>query len=494
MAAEISFFSYSRSDSAFVLKLAKDLRDAGADLWLDQLDIRAGSHWDASIEAALNMASRMIVILSPASVGSNNVMDEVSFALENNKTVIPVLLAECKPPFRLRRLQRIDFTVDYNTGLKQLLDVLGYGQSADPKQNALVDINEEKPADPAPPDAQLEEDSQPILQSTIHQKDFELENLLWAKARESDSDASYQHYLQEYPRGRFEQDALAAIRNLEKKKKLTPDKSPEKPALSDISEKKGFSKRSLAIGAGIILLGLGTWAIVNMTRHSKSDPDDLVAWQIALKQNDSSGYAGYMRNFPKSVYYLSAKEKLDSLAGKGNHSFLVNVPGPREDSIRRKYNDSLNTANYKHRIDSLNAALKKRASDSLLKANIIVRAKHWLDESFGGGIIIKLNATGEHGLIVAKTDMVNITLNDAKIACQNLVIDGFRGWRLPTQSEQLLMNKRKSSIPGLNGNWYWSSTTLSNGAVWGYCFRDPASGSYAYAGTLINHARAVRSF
>ena len=59
------FFSYSRSDSEFVLKLAKDLRNAGANIWLDQLDIKAGSHWDSSIETALNTATHLIIVLSP---------------------------------------------------------------------------------------------------------------------------------------------------------------------------------------------------------------------------------------------------------------------------------------------------------------------------------------------------------------------------------------------------------------------------------------------
>ncbi|HEV8084243.1 MAG TPA: TIR domain-containing protein [Chitinophagaceae bacterium] len=125
MATETTFFSYSRTDSDFVLKLAKDLRDAGAELWLDQLDIKAGSHWDSSIEAALNNAPRLIVILSPASVSSDNVMDEVSYGLETGKTVIPVLLSQCTMPFRLRRLQHIDFTGDYQMGLNQLLEALG---------------------------------------------------------------------------------------------------------------------------------------------------------------------------------------------------------------------------------------------------------------------------------------------------------------------------------------------------------------------------------
>jgi len=41
MPLEKTFFSYSRADSEFVLKLATDLRNAGIDIWLDQLDIPA---------------------------------------------------------------------------------------------------------------------------------------------------------------------------------------------------------------------------------------------------------------------------------------------------------------------------------------------------------------------------------------------------------------------------------------------------------------------
>ena len=124
MQNELAFFSYSRNDSTFALKLAKDLRKAGVKLWIDQLDIRPGSHWDASIENGLNAANCMIVILTPDSIASNNVMDEVSYALESGKRVIPILWKQCNTPFRLRRLQRIDFTGEYNDGIKQLLEAL----------------------------------------------------------------------------------------------------------------------------------------------------------------------------------------------------------------------------------------------------------------------------------------------------------------------------------------------------------------------------------
>lgn len=119
-----TFFSYARADSEFVLRLVKDLRDAGADVWLDQLDIGPGKHWDTEIEKALLQCPRSLIVLSPASVNSPNVMDEVSYALEQNKEVIPVLYQNCTIPFRLRRLQWVDFRKEYAVALRELLRAL----------------------------------------------------------------------------------------------------------------------------------------------------------------------------------------------------------------------------------------------------------------------------------------------------------------------------------------------------------------------------------
>jgi hypothetical protein len=119
------FCSYARADDEFALKLAKDMKSAGASIWLDQLDIPKGQRWDRAVEEALQTCEYLLVILSPVSVESHNVMDEVSFALEEKKQVLPVLYRSCKLPFRLRRVQYIDFTVDYEDGLLQLRKALG---------------------------------------------------------------------------------------------------------------------------------------------------------------------------------------------------------------------------------------------------------------------------------------------------------------------------------------------------------------------------------
>lgn len=121
MAAIRYFFSYARADTEFVLKLATELRTVGADVWVDQLDIMAGQRWDHAVEEALETCQGMIIVLSPHSVASINVMDEVSYALGKTKPIIPILLRPCNIPFRLQRLQQVDFTGDYDAGFTRLL-------------------------------------------------------------------------------------------------------------------------------------------------------------------------------------------------------------------------------------------------------------------------------------------------------------------------------------------------------------------------------------
>jgi TIR domain len=136
------FFSYMRKDSEFVLKLAKELRAVGTNLWLDQLDILGGQRWDRAVEEALETCQGMIAVLSPESLASNNVMDEVSYALEEGKLIVPILLRPCNIPFRLRRVQHIDFTTDYDSGFSQLLRALRIEQPSQQLQPAPLQSTE----------------------------------------------------------------------------------------------------------------------------------------------------------------------------------------------------------------------------------------------------------------------------------------------------------------------------------------------------------------
>ena len=105
-----TFISYSRVNSEFVVRLARDLKAAGYDVWLDQLDIPKGARWDDAIEAAVERSSTFMIVLAPESIESQNVKDELSYAIDSGKHILPVVIRPCKIPLRLRRFQYVDFT------------------------------------------------------------------------------------------------------------------------------------------------------------------------------------------------------------------------------------------------------------------------------------------------------------------------------------------------------------------------------------------------
>ena len=113
------FLSYSRSDERFALRFAKDLRSRGVAMWVDQLDIRPSEHWDRAIEKAVRDCRGIVVIVSPRSVASDNVADEISYAIENGKSVLPVMIEKCSLPLRITRMQVIDASAGYERAVEQ---------------------------------------------------------------------------------------------------------------------------------------------------------------------------------------------------------------------------------------------------------------------------------------------------------------------------------------------------------------------------------------
>ena len=120
------FLSYSRSDEHFALRLAKDVRAQGVSMWVDQLDIRPSEHWDRAIERAVTSCRGLVVILSPRSVASENVADEISFAIDSGKSVLPVMIEKCVLPLRITRMHLIDATGNYEKALQQCLAELSH--------------------------------------------------------------------------------------------------------------------------------------------------------------------------------------------------------------------------------------------------------------------------------------------------------------------------------------------------------------------------------
>jgi formylglycine-generating enzyme required for sulfatase activity len=120
-----TFISYSRSNKEFVVRLARELRAEGFPVWLDILDIPAGSRWDREVEKALKESDIFMIILTRASAESENVLDEIGYAIDHRKRIMPVLMEKCDIPLRLTRFQYVDFTnKNFDEGIDAAKDLL----------------------------------------------------------------------------------------------------------------------------------------------------------------------------------------------------------------------------------------------------------------------------------------------------------------------------------------------------------------------------------
>jgi hypothetical protein len=120
-----TFLSYSRANKDFAIRLAKELKSEGFAIWLDQLDIPLGARWDVEVERALEESEIFMIIMTPASTSSENVRDEIGYAIDNGKRFLPVLLENCTVPLRLRRFQYVDFTnKNFDDGVESAKELL----------------------------------------------------------------------------------------------------------------------------------------------------------------------------------------------------------------------------------------------------------------------------------------------------------------------------------------------------------------------------------
>lgn len=155
---------------------------------------------------------------------------------------------------------------------------------------------------------------------------------------------------------------------------------------------------------------------------------------------------------------------------------------------------------------------------------VFTTSSHYIGQEYGGGVIFYLNEEGTGGLIAAPTDQAsgaqwgcNGTLigtstatgagqtnttsilsgcSQAGIAariCDDLTLNGYNDWYLPSKDELNLMYQHKSGIPNLGTCSYWSSSEGGSTYVW---VHNLFYGFQGYDGKTAtwNYLRAIRSF
>ena len=118
------FLSYSRKNTDAAFKLKGELEAAGFDVWMDQSSIELGKLWNDAIESAINDTDCVLALQSTIALASENIEDELLYAKDQGKRIIPVLLEECHLPLIIRRFQYIALYPRYHEQLKILVAAL----------------------------------------------------------------------------------------------------------------------------------------------------------------------------------------------------------------------------------------------------------------------------------------------------------------------------------------------------------------------------------
>ncbi|MBT9315890.1 TIR domain-containing protein [Leptothoe spongobia] len=106
------FLSYSEKDRALMDRLRQALRREGLTTWINRTDIKVGVDFGAAINKGIEEASRMVYLISPDSLASKYCQQELDYARQLNKQIIPLLMRQVdldQVSDDLRAIQFINF-------------------------------------------------------------------------------------------------------------------------------------------------------------------------------------------------------------------------------------------------------------------------------------------------------------------------------------------------------------------------------------------------
>jgi hypothetical protein len=124
------FISYAHEDQEFVFKVATDLETRGARVWIDRGDIQGGEQWRESIETGIRDCQAFLLVVSPDSMKSSYVAQEIAKAETLDKPIFPLLYRNVKFPPELERLNTYQFINFRRGGYAQNLADLVTGLGA----------------------------------------------------------------------------------------------------------------------------------------------------------------------------------------------------------------------------------------------------------------------------------------------------------------------------------------------------------------------------
>ncbi len=86
-----AFISYAREDQEVLEEVRLELLERGATTWVDTRGLLAGEPWSSDISAAIEVARNFLVLLTPRWLHSSACRDELAYALDCGKRIVPLV-------------------------------------------------------------------------------------------------------------------------------------------------------------------------------------------------------------------------------------------------------------------------------------------------------------------------------------------------------------------------------------------------------------------
>ncbi|MBN1454271.1 MAG: TIR domain-containing protein [Anaerolineales bacterium] len=149
------FISYSHKDEDWVVNtLSPVLENAGLKVCVDFRDFEAGVPSLVNMENAVDESRQTVLVLTPNWVDSEwtdfeAILTQTDDPVGRRKKMIPLMLAECTPPKRIKTITYVNFmrTVRLNIAWKQLFTALGKPDAHIPSTSSPTKPEIEIPSD-----------------------------------------------------------------------------------------------------------------------------------------------------------------------------------------------------------------------------------------------------------------------------------------------------------------------------------------------------------
>lgn len=456
------FISYAKEDRQFAETLAQSLGEEGFDVWWDH-DIPTGSTFDAVIEKAIKDANCVIVLWSENSINSEWVRIEAAEGKERN-ILIPILIADVEIPFAFRRRQTADLCnwshgkpdPCYDRLISDIQNILG--------RKDRSDLEGEEPI--ARKEARSVKNPQRVTTNAdnggihINKKHIRIGGLLIVVA-------ALFYMFSGSIKGFFN----GGLDN------------------SDVNDEMvSIAKSDIKIG-DLYEGGIVFQVDANGESFKVCSERDLGSfnWYDAKKQCDNYTGGGF------TDWYLPSKEELNliftNLMQKGLGNFRADWYWSSTETDGSAWEQEFPYGIWQNDGGGNNSFSSVRAVRTVnLKAKKI-------GDIHAGGIIFQLDPDGQHGKVCTKSDLGKFKWEEAKTKCEDLILENYSDWYLPSKEELDLIHSNLflKGISGFSVEWYWSSST-TDGQAWEKLFdtgvwQNDGGGNESYS--MI---RAVRKF